>query len=140
MTKPRVLNAASFRPAERGIEQILGGRQASIMHALWDHGAMTPGGLRAVLKAASPVAYTTIHTELMRLVKKGLVNKPSGGNAEYKASLAREAFARDTVTQVLRGLIQAHGAAAIHGFVNIVANDAEAYDELRRAVRRKKQK
>jgi len=35
------------------------------------------------------------------------------------------------VAQTLRGLISAHGAAALHGFVDAVAHDARALDDLR---------
>jgi hypothetical protein len=41
------------------------------------------------------------------------------------------------VAPALGGLIAAHGAAAIHGFVDAVADDPSALVELRRLLKRK---
>jgi len=127
-----------YKPAQRGAEQILGHRQASVLEYLWSHGPQTPGDLHQALAAQAAVAYTTIHTELGRLVKKGFVKK-GRGDSIYAAALTRDQFRSAMVTHVLAGLIDAHGAAAIHGFVDLVAADKDAYNELRLALRGKKQ-
>lgn len=127
----------SYKPAERGAEQILGHRQASVLEYLWNHGPQTPGDLHQALVAQAAVAYTTIHTELGRLVKKGFVKK-GRGDSVYAAALTRDEFKSAMVAHVLAGLIDAHGAAAIHGFVDLVAADKDAYNELQRALKNKK--
>ena len=109
------------------------------MELLWKHGQQSPAELHAALEAAENVAYTTVYTELSRLVKKGFVHK-SGRNldARYHAALPRDKFVQAMVTEVLEGLIGAHGAAAIHGFVDLVADDELALGELRKVLDNKK--
>ncbi len=133
------MSTQPYKPAERGAEQVLGHRQASILEYLWNHGPQTPGDLHQALAARAAVAYTTVHTELGRLVKKGFVRK-GRGDSIYAATLTREQFKSAMVTHVLGGLIDAHGAAAIHGFVDLVAADKDAYNELRRALHDKQQR
>jgi predicted transcriptional regulator len=50
----------------------------------------------------------------------------------YRAAVTRDGVVSSIVAQTLGGLISAHGPAAVHGFVDAVANDAGALDELRR--------
>ncbi len=135
--KPRTSRA--FRPFERGLQQTFGRRESKIMEILWKHGPQSPAELHAALDAAEPVAYTTVYTELSRLVKKGFVHK-SGRNldAHYQATLSRDKFVQTVVTEVLEGLIGAHGAAAIHGFVDLVADDEAALGQLRKLLDNKK--
>jgi predicted transcriptional regulator len=53
---------------------------------------------------------------------------------KYRAAVTREDVVSAVVAQTLGGLIDAHGAAAIHGFVDAVAGDARALAQLRRAL------
>ena len=110
------------------------------MEFLWKHGPQSPADLHAALEATYGIAYTTVYTELTRLVKKGMVRRASRSDARYAAALTREEFMQLTVTHVLEGLIQSHGAAAIHGFVDLVADDSAAYDELRKALKNRKKR
>ena len=67
---------------------------------------------------------------------RGLVAKSNDGGSHldmrYRASITREGVVSTIVAQTLGGLISAHGPAAVHGFVDAVANDPGALDELRR--------
>jgi len=56
----------------------LGSRQAAILEYLWASGPQSVADLHRGLSAIDGVAYTTIFTELSRMLKKGLVAK---GNA-----------------------------------------------------------
>jgi predicted transcriptional regulator len=116
----------------------LGHRQASIMEVLWLRGPLGPADVHTFLSEVEDVAYTTVHTELNRMVAKGIVRKSKRLQATYEAAITREQFARSSVSSILRGLINAHGAAAIHGFVDIVVQDDEALNVLRRALRERK--
>ncbi len=135
--KPRMSRA--FRPLERGLQQTFGRRESKIMELLWKYGPQSPAELHAALHTVETVAYTTVYTELSRLVKKGFVQK-SGRNldARYQATLPRDKFVQMMVTEVLQGLIGAHGAAAIHGFVDLLADDEAALDQLRKVLHSKK--
>ena len=133
------INGHSFRPGEQGLQQILGSRQSVIMEYLWENGSQTPGDLHRALESVDGVAYTTVHTELGRLLKKGLVRKQST-DSRYGAVLSREQFMDATVNSVLRGLMQSNRSAAIHGFVDMVFSDEVALDELKRAMKERKRR
>lgn len=116
-----------FRPDAKGIEQVLGPLEASIMEHLWAKGPQAIADVHRALGGSAGLAYTTVHTELSRLVKKKLVVKRgSYADATYAAKVARERFVGDVVRSVLRGLLDAHGPVAVHGFVDLIADDHEA--------------
>ncbi|MDQ6932886.1 MAG: BlaI/MecI/CopY family transcriptional regulator [Candidatus Eremiobacteraeota bacterium] len=123
-----------FRAGQAGVEQILGSRQSMIMEYLWAYGAQSPGELHRALEEIDGVAYTTVHTELGRLLKKGFVRKQKG-ESRYGAVLTREQFMNATVNSVLQGLMQSNRSAAIHGFVDLIFDDEDAYEELQRTIR-----
>jgi BlaI family transcriptional regulator, penicillinase repressor len=114
----------------------LGSRQASILEYLWAHGPQSVSELHRGLSAREELAYTTVFTELSRMLKKGLVAKGNEGGSHldmrYRAAVSRDGVVSAVVAQTLGSLISAHGPAAIHGFVDAVASDPGALDELRR--------
>jgi predicted transcriptional regulator len=114
----------------------LGARQASILEYLWAHGPQSVSELHRGISEREDLAYTTVFTELSRMLKKGLVAKGNEGGSHldmrYRAALSREGVVSSIVAQTLGGLISAHGPAAVHGFVDAVAHDACALQELRR--------
>ncbi len=125
-----------FRPGAKGVEQVLGPLEAAIMERLWATGAQSMGDLHAFFEKRSGLAYTTIHSELSRLIKKKLITKRgSYGEATYAARILRERFVSDLVRNVLRGLLDAHGPVAVHGFVDLVADDEHARAELERRLK-----
>ncbi len=114
----------------------LGARQASILEYLWAHGPQSVSDLHRGLSEREDLAYTTVFTELSRMLKKGLVVKGNAGGSHldirYRAALTREGVVSSFVAQTVGALISAHGSAAIHGFVDAVATDPSALEELRR--------
>ncbi|WP_317994821.1 BlaI/MecI/CopY family transcriptional regulator [Vulcanimicrobium alpinum] len=125
---------SSRRKADLG--KVLGTRQASIVEYLWAHGPQSVSELHRGLSEREDLAYTTVFTELTRMLKKGLVAKGNDGGSHldvrYRAAVTREDVVARIVAQTLGGLISAHGPAAVHGFVDAVANDGAALAELRR--------
>jgi len=96
-------------------------------------GPQSIGELHETLGSTTAIAYTTVHTELARLVKKKLVVKRGRyAEATYAARVPRETFVNDLVRNVLRGLLDAHGPIAVHGFVDLIAEDDEARAALER--------
>lgn len=131
----------TYRPGSTGVEQALGTREAAIMEYLWKHGALAPGDLHRGLSAMEPIAYSTVYTELSRLANKGLVRKRGRHlDATYAPAVTREQFVTSLVSQVVGGLIDAHGTAAIHGFVDVIADDKESMDVMKRRLRRRQLK
>ncbi|GAC1471799.1 MAG: hypothetical protein PVSMB1_19450 [Gemmatimonadaceae bacterium] len=131
----------SFRPHAAGVHQTLGELESKIMEYLWKHGPQSVAGLHRALEAKSSIAYTTVFTELSRLLKKGLLRKRGKHlDTKYAASTSREVFVGSLVSEVLGGLLDAHGQAAIHGFIDVIANDNDALDELAKLVRERRRK
>ncbi len=114
----------------------LGSRQACILEYLWAHGPQSVSELHRGLCECEDLAYTTVFTELSRMLKKGLVAKGNDGGSHldmrYRAAVSREGVVSMVVAKTLGGLISAHGPAAVHGFVDAVAHDPSALEELRR--------
>lgn len=130
-----------YRPKGKGVSQVLGELETRVMEHLWADGSMSLSVLHRLLGRRSEVAYTTVATELTRLRRKGLVRK-KGSHLEtrYAAAMTREAFVERFVGDVLSGLVEAHGRAAIHGFVNAIATDDEALDETLRLLQDRRRK
>lgn len=124
------------RKADLG--KVLGTRQASMLEYLWCHGAQSVSQIHQGIADVDGVAYTTIFTELSRMLKKGLVSKSTDGGShldtKYRAAVTRESVVSSVVSRTLGALIDAHGPAAVHGFVDAVADDPDALAELRRAL------
>ena len=96
---------------------------------------MSLSALHLALSRQSDVAYTTVATELTRLQRKRLVRK-TGVYLEtrYSAAIEREKFIERFVGDVLAGLVDAHGRAAIHGFVDAIGDDDAALEETLRLI------
>jgi predicted transcriptional regulator len=124
------------RKADLG--KVLGTRQASMLEYLWRHGPQSVSQIHQGIADVDGVAYTTIFTELSRMLKKGLVSKSTDGGShldtKYRAAVTRESVVSSVVSRTLGALIDAHGPAAVHGFMDAVADDPDALAELRRAL------
>jgi predicted transcriptional regulator len=117
----------------------LGVLQARIMERLWARGPQALTELHRSLAEESEIAYTTIATELTRLQRKGLVLKRGAHLAtRYRAAIERETFVERLVGGVLQGLLGTHGRAAIHGFVDAIADDPEALEETLRLLQKRR--
>jgi len=129
----------SYRPRALGTAQALGDLQSRLMEHLWSNGPDSLAAIAHDLDLQSSVAYTTISTELMRLQKKGLVKK-SGSHREtrYEAATSRDQFVNEIVSDVVAGLFDSHGQAAVHGFVAAIAEDEEALDMALRLLRKRR--
>lgn len=132
------------RAKRADLRSVLGSRQASVIEYLWKHGPQSVADLHRGLSAEGQLAYTTVFTELSRMLKKGLVAKANEGGSHldvrYQAAVTREALVSAVVAETLGGLIAAHGPAAVHGFVDAVAEDSAALEELRRLLDRRQHK
>jgi predicted transcriptional regulator len=116
--------------------KVLGSRQASILEYLWHHGPQSVADLHRGLSQQEDLAYTTVFTELSRMLSKKLVSKSNEGgthlDVRYRAAVTREDVVSSVFSETLGSLIAAHGPAAVHGFVSAVAKDPAALEELRR--------
>lgn len=105
------------------------------MAYLWAHGPLSAVDLHSGLSDSEDLAYTTVHTELTRLLQKGLLRKCGRAlNTRYATTMTREDYLQATVRQTIADLIGSHGASAIHGFVELVAEDEASLVELQKAL------
>lgn len=130
-----------FRPTGKGVNQVLGELQTRVMERLWSDGPTALAVIHRALAKHGDVAYTTVSTELMRLQQKGLVRK-TGAHLEtrYAAAITREAFVERFVGDVLSGLVNAHGSAAIHGFIEAIGDDDAALEETLRLIKARRRR
>lgn len=129
----------TYKPQAKGSAQVLGALQARIVELLWQNGPASLAAIQRDLSDHAPVAYTTISTELTRLLDKGLVKKAGVyRETRYAAALTRAQFVDRVVGDVVGGLLDAHGQAAIHGFVDAIADDDEALETTLRLLRKRR--
>ena len=129
----------AYRPQAKGSAQALGALQARIMEHLWSNGPDSLAAIARDLDVQAPVAYTTISTELTRLQEKGLVKKAGAyRETRYAASMTRDQFVDRIVGDVVTGLLDAHGQAAIHGFIDAIADDEDALETTLRLLRKRR--
>lgn len=126
--------------AKHGI-RMLGTLEARVMQHLWTHGPDSIANTHRALCDSSALAYTTVATELARLVDKRLVGK-TGLNFQtrYHALVDRATLVERTVGRVLDGLLATHPTATLHGFVEAIGNDDEALEETLRLIRERRRK
>lgn len=108
----------------------MGELEAAVMSVLWDaEGWHTPGDVHRMLEATHPVAYTTVMTVLVRLWRKGrLDRRPDGRAFAYHPVLSREDDAARRMGEVLSHL--GDHAGVLTRFVDTLADDDRA--QLRR--------
>ena len=81
----------------------MGELEAEVMDVLWDAGGpLTPGQVHELMLAERPLAYTTVMTILVRLWRKGRLDRQPAGRAyAYQPLKSREAYAASRMDEVL---------------------------------------
>ena len=117
--------------AEQNAEGLgpLGPLEAEVMATLWH--ASEPLSVRQAAEALnahrrSPLAYTTVMTVLSRLADKGVVARTLVGRAYAYAPVAA-----DSADIAVRGVLAAHGDAALARFVDRIEFDSALRERLR---------
>jgi len=96
----------------------LEGVEAQAMEYVWEHGQATVRELMQALDDEKPRAYTTYMTVLVRLHKKGLLDRrEQDGAMVYTPRITHEAYVQADV----KALIQQHGDLALSEFARQVA-------------------
>lgn len=112
----------------------MGELEAAVMDVLWDRGGwLTPGDVHDVLGAERPLAYTTVMTILVRLWKKGRVDRERDGRAyAYRPVQTRQEYAAARMRELL--VEAGDRSAALSHFVAALSPADRA--KLRRALGR----
>jgi predicted transcriptional regulator len=81
----------------------MGELEAVVIDVLWDAaGPLTPGQVHEVLSGERSLAYTTVMTILVRLWRKGRLDREPRGRAyAYRPLQSREAYAASRMDEVL---------------------------------------
>ncbi|SRR5258708_3774466 len=112
----------------------LGPLEAEVMALLWRaNSALTVRQAAERLNATrtAELAYTTVMTVLTRLADKGVLARSRVGR-----SFAYTPVAADTADLAVRGVLAAHGDAALARFVERVEMDPQLRTRLRRLMER----
>lgn len=136
LTNPVGANA----PRHAGVPT-LGALEARVMEHLWEHGPDSIANVHRALARSGAIAYTTVATELSRLVKKQLIAKTGSHlDTRYAAVTDRAEFVERLVGDVVATLMPAHQTAAIHGFVEAIAHDDAALKETLRLIQERRRR
>jgi predicted transcriptional regulator len=114
-----VVGSAPKEPRRIVESDILGPLERRVMEHLWRSGPSTVGETREALNAgaASPLAYTTVMTILVRLHEKGYLTRAREGRQyRYRASFDEASLPAAVGRRELRRLIERHGAKSVAGF------------------------
>jgi len=111
----------------------MGELEASIMEVLWNRGGWsTPGEIHDVIAARRPLAYTTVMTILVRLWRKGRLERQRDGRAfAYRPVQSREQHAATRMGEMLHGV--ADRPAALSHFLQSLAPEDRV--QLRRLLK-----
>ncbi len=118
----------------------LGELERSVMEALWSR--VAPATVKDVAELLSErgLAYTTLMTTLDRLFKKGLLVREKQGHAyAYSPAVAKEAYVRGLVADMLGALKGAPRDALLTGFLDFAAADPAGLESLERMIVDRKQ-
>lgn len=106
-----------------------GSLEAQVLGVMWSSGC--PVRVRDVLdwlnsQREAPLAYTTVITVMNRLVRKGSVTRRRQGRCYVYWPTSE-----DAAGLAVRGVLVAHGAAAVERFVGQVMADPALHERLR---------
>lgn len=111
----------------------LGELEARVIDVLWDQAAwLSPREVREILAAERQLAYTTVMTILVRLWRKGLLERRKDGRSYvYHTVHSREEWTARRMTDVLE--VAGNRSEALSHFVS--GMESADLDQLRRLLR-----
>ena len=111
----------------------MGQLESAVMDVLWDHnGWLTPGEVHELLPGSDDRAYSTVLTILIRLYKKGRLERQRDGKAHaYRPVETREEYTAKRMSELLAN--SDRPTALVHFVSGLSASDRS---QLRRALQR----
>lgn len=129
-----------FRPAGRGLKQVLGTLEAEVMRVLWQQPDQTVNEVEVRLRHKREIARTTVLTTLDRLHRKGYLTREKQGKAfVYSPRFTREQFEREMAQEVLGALLGGLGEPVLSTFVELVGEDDANLDRLEALIKQKRE-
>ena len=123
------------------LESLLGPLEQDVMEVAWELGDATVRDVHRLLSSRRDIAYTTVMTTMTRLAAKGLLRRDTDSLAHrYRPAVAREAYARATVSNVVAWLVERYPEPAASYLAEVVGGlDEVTLEDLRDAVERRRQ-
>jgi len=120
-------------PAKDKTKQTLTPLELEIMQVLWENGASTVSEVIPQLKAE--LAYTTVQTMLMVLLRKGKVKRTQEGRAfRYRPVVSRERASGSAVEDLVRRMFGGSAEALLMAMVDTRQISAKELERLARKV------
>jgi BlaI family transcriptional regulator, penicillinase repressor len=120
-------------PAKEKTKQTLTPLELEIMQVLWENGASTVSEVIPKLKAE--LAYTTVQTMLMVLLRKGKVKRTQEGRAfRYRPVVSRERASGSAVEDLVRRMFGGSAEALLMAMVDTRQISAKELERLARKV------
>jgi BlaI family penicillinase repressor len=120
-------------PAKDKTKQTLTPLELEIMQVLWENGASTVTEVIPKLKAV--LAYTTVQTMLMVLLRKGKVKRTQEGRAfRYRPVVSRERASGNAVEDLVRRMFGGSAEALLMAMVDTRQISAKELERLARKV------
>ena len=120
-------------PAKDKTKQTLTPLELEIMQVLWENGASTVTEVIPKLKAE--LAYTTVQTMLMVLLRKGKVKRTQEGRAfRYRPMVSRERASGSAVEDLVRRMFGGSAEALLMAMVDTRQISAKELERLARKV------
>jgi len=133
-----------FKPYEKNLLKVLGDLEADVLEALWKLKVAHVRDIHREVARKRKVAVTTVATVLDRLFEKGLVERElirtRGLYYEYRPSLSKRQLESTIVRDVLKGIFETFGDAAVSYLVNQVGiKDREKIEDFKSYLEKLKQ-
>jgi len=131
---------STFNPHKKGLGQVLGDLEKSVMDVLWEKGEATGRQVFEEIGKRRPLAFTTILTVMDRLLKKGLIKRIKKGRLfVYAPSMSKEDFVARVSREVLQGIFSISASSAASSFVDILyKTNPEEIERLSRLIEEKR--
>jgi predicted transcriptional regulator len=137
---PRITQRG-FRPGARGVGHVLGVLESAVMEILWARAAQTVVDVETALRRHRAIAHTTVLTTLDRMYRKGYLTREKRGKAFlYSPRYSPEEFHRAMAQEVVGALLGQFTEPAISAFVNLVAQEPGALDQLERLIEERRRR
>lgn len=128
-----------FKPGARGPGHVLGELESAVMEILWLKPQQTVNGVEERLRQKREIAHTTVLTTLDRMYRKGYLTREKQVKAFiYSPRYTREEFERMLAQEVLTALIGQFTEPALSTFIDLIADDDGALDQLEAKIREKR--
>lgn len=120
-------------PAKEKAKQTLTPLELEIMQVLWKNGASTV--TEVIPKLRAELAYTTVQTMLMVLLRKGKVKRTQEGRAfRYRPVVSRERASGNAVEDLVRRMFGGSAEALLMAMVDTRQISAKELERLARKV------